>query len=402
MKKLMLLGGSRYLVPVIEAAHNLGLYVITCDYLPNNYAHNFSDKYLNISIIDNESVLEAAINHNIDGIMSFACDPGVVTASYVAEKLGLPSCGSYDSVRILQNKDKFRSFLKENGFNVPKANGYSSLEEVLTEIDSYCFPVIIKPVDSAGSKGVTRVNNPSELEEAVRYAIAYSKTNRIIVEEFIQQQYFSSDSDCFSVNGKLVFCSFSNQHFDNNAKNPFTPSSYSWPSTMPAKTQTELRSEIQRLITLLGLNTSIYNIETRLGTDGKSYIMEVSPRGGGNRLSEMLILSSHTDLILNAVKAAVGYPVDYSIEDPTYSDYWAIVILHSDCDGRFVDIIIDESIKQYIFEVDLWVNRGDIVHEFSGANEAIGTVVLKADSFTKIEECLRKVSSLFKVLVEKI
>ena len=69
MKKLLLLGGSRYAIPVIETAHKLGIYVITCDYLPNNIAHKYSDEYCNISIIDKEATLEAARNLNIDGVM---------------------------------------------------------------------------------------------------------------------------------------------------------------------------------------------------------------------------------------------------------------------------------------------------------------------------------------------
>ena len=86
MKKILLLGGSRYLLPVIKSAHELGLYVITCDYLPDNIAHKYSDEYVNVSIIDKEAVLKTAIEKKIDGIMSFATDPGVVTAAYVAEK----------------------------------------------------------------------------------------------------------------------------------------------------------------------------------------------------------------------------------------------------------------------------------------------------------------------------
>ena len=114
-KKLLLLGGSRYILPVIEAAHKLGIYVITCDYLPDNIAHKYSDEYCNVSIIDKDAVLEAAKERNVDGVMSFACDPGVVTAAYVAEKMGLPSCGSFESVSILQNKGRFRKFLAEHG-----------------------------------------------------------------------------------------------------------------------------------------------------------------------------------------------------------------------------------------------------------------------------------------------
>ena len=107
----MLLGGSRYALPIIKTAHDLGVCVITCDYLPNNIAHKYSDQYCNISVIDKEAVLRTAKELKIDGIMSFACDPGVVTAAYVAEKMGLPSCGSYEAVSILQNKAIFRQFL---------------------------------------------------------------------------------------------------------------------------------------------------------------------------------------------------------------------------------------------------------------------------------------------------
>lgn len=156
MKKILLLGGSRYLLPVIKSAHELGLYVITCDYLPNNIAHKYSDEYVNVSIIDKEAVLEVAEKLKIDGIMSFATDPGVVTAAYVAEQMGLPSVGSYTAVSILQNKGKFRKFLTENGFNVPLAKSYKDIGLALKDKNLFKWPIIIKPTDSAGSKGVKK------------------------------------------------------------------------------------------------------------------------------------------------------------------------------------------------------------------------------------------------------
>ena len=142
MKKLMLLGGLRYLLPVIKAAHEQGYYVITADYLPNNIAHKYSDEYCDVSIIDKEAVLAAAQKLQIDGIMSFACDPGVVAASYVQEKMGLPSFGPFKSVEILQNKDRFRAFLTENGFNVPWAFGFASKEEAWASRKKFSYPLI--------------------------------------------------------------------------------------------------------------------------------------------------------------------------------------------------------------------------------------------------------------------
>lgn len=399
MKKLMLLGGARYALPVIEAAHKLGIYVITCDYLPDNIAHKYSDEYANVSIIDKEAVLKKAQELQIDGILSFACDPGVDTCYYVAEKMGLPGHPS-KSVDILQNKALFRKFLTENDFNVPKAKGYTNIDKAIADKDCFNWPVIVKPVDSAGSKGVTKVNTIDELRPAAEFAINYSKTNSFIVEEFIQQQGYSSDSDSFSVDGKLIFVSFSNQHFDPKANNPYTPSAYSWPSTMLAEIQAELRNELQRLITLLDLKTSLYNIETRLGTDGKPYIMEISPRGGGNRLSEMLRYASGTDLITNSVRSAVGLPIEGINGDPVYHGCWAIIILHSSSNGKFVKLDIDKSVKDFVVEEDLWVNTGDEVHEFTGANEAIGTLVINCETHEQVEKCLKNTSELFKVVVE--
>lgn len=383
-KKLMLLGGSRYLLPVIEAAHDLGLYVITCDYLPKNIAHRYSDQYINISIIDKEAVLEAAKENEISGIMSFATDPGVVTAAYVAEKLGLPACGPYESVCILQNKARFRSFLSENGFNVPKARGYTNIEEALKECNDFNWPIIVKPVDSAGSKGVARVDREEDLRACIENALNFSQSRAFILEEFIERKGCSSDSDCFSIEGKLGFVSFSSQWFDEKADNPYTPSAYSWPSTFSKESEVYLKNELQRLLSLLNMRTSIYNIETREGTDGKAYIMEASPRGGGNRLSEMLRHATGVDLIKNAVRAAVGFSIQ-DMEQKSYDGYWAEYILHAPNEGIFKSLEIDTDFEQkYVVQNDVWVKEGDTVKAFTGANETIGTLILKFDSLDEM------------------
>ena len=386
MKKLMILGGLRYALPVIRAAHELGLYVITADYLPDNIAHKYSDEFCNVSIVDKEATLKAAQERKIDGIISFACDPGVVTAAYVAEKMSLPSVGSYDAVSLLQNKGRFRKFLTDNGFNVPTAKGYTEIEEALKDVDLFHWPVIVKPTDSAGSKGVNRVDDPEKLREAIEYALSFSRGKEFIIEDFITQHGFSSDTDSFSVNGELKFVSFNSQRFDLDAENPYTPAAYSWPSSMTEEHQKELTSEIQRLIKLLGLGTSIYNIETREGTDEKAYIMECSPRGGGNRLAECLEYATGVKLVENAVRAAMGMPVT-DVEQKPYNGCWAEVILHSDKAGVFDSLWISDEIRDAVFERDLWIEPGTAVGGFSAANAAIGTLVLRFED----EETLQKV-----------
>lgn len=399
-KKIMLLGGLRYLLPVIEAAHKLGYYVITCDYIPDNIAHKYSDEYVNVSIIDKEAVLAVAREKQIDGIMSFAVDPGVVTAAYVQDRMGLPAFGPYESVCILQNKDRFRDFLSKHGFNVPQAKGFSSVEEAMSEKYWYPWPVIVKPTDSAGSKGVTRVDRLEDLEAALQTAFDHSLSGRVIVEEFIEKAGCSSDSDCFSVDGELKFVSFSAQRFDDNAPNPYTPSAFSWPSTFTKEQETELTSEIQRLLTLLGMRTSVYNIETRIGTNGKPYIMEVSPRGGGNRLSEMLRFATGVDLITNAVRAAVGDEVA-GIEQKDYDDHWAEVVLHTEKSGRFDSLdIVPEFAEKHVRQTDLWVKPGDEIRAFMGANDAIGTLVLCFDTEEELVSALKDVDNWMTIKVK--
>ena len=381
----MLLGGIRYLLPVIKAAHEQGYYVITADYLPDNIAHKYSDEYVNVSIIDKEAVLRVAQEKQIDGIMSFGVDPGVVSASYVQEKMGLPSFGPYESVCILQNKNRFRAFLAEHGFNVPKAKGYESAVDALADKDTLDYPVIVKPTDSAGSKGVTRVDTPEQLGTAVSCAFNKSLSGHIIIEDFIEKQGCSSDTDSFSVDGKLKFVSFNAQYFDAKAVNPYTPAAYSWPSTFTKEQEDYLTSEIQRLITLLGMKTNIYNIETRIGTNGKPYIMELTPRGGGNRLCEMLYYATGVDMITAMTRYIVGDSVPEIVQKP-YEGHWAEVILHADKTGVFDYLEISKDLPAKIVEEDLWVKKGDKINGFEGANDAIGTLVLKFKSVDDLEK----------------
>ena len=382
-KKIMLLGGIHYLLPVIKAAHEQGYYVITADYLPDNIAHKYSDEYVNVSIIDKEAVLKAAQEHQIDGIISFGVDPGVVAAAYVQEKMGLPSMGPYKSVEILQNKDKFRAFLQEHGFNCPKSKGYSNMADALADVDWLTWPMIVKPTDSAGSKGITRVDSTDRYENAVRFAFSKSIKGNIIVEQYLEKVGCSSDTDCLLLDGQFRFMSFNAQRFDSDAANPYAPSAYTWPSTFPEH-EAYLTSELQRLMDLLHMQTSVFNIETRIAQDGKPYIMECAPRGGGNRLCEMLRYATGVDMITAQVRAAVGDLVE-PIEQKPYNGHWAEVILHAPKAGRFGGVAINPKQKAEVVEVDLWVKEGDRVEVFRGANDAIGTLVLRFDDKNEME-----------------
>lgn len=380
-KTLLLLGGSRYLMPVIEAAHELGAEAITADYLPGNYAHAFSDGYRDVSIVDREAVLACAEEVGADGIMSFAADPGVVSAAWAAERLGLPFQGSYEAVSVLQDKERFRAFLRDHGFNCPEARVFGSAAEAAGAADSLPYPAIAKPVDSAGSKGCSRVEGPEGLAAAVECALLFSRSGRCIVERFLEKAGDSSDADGLLVGGEFRCVSFTSQLFDPACPNPYAPAAYEMPASMPAWAQAELVSELQRLAGLLGLRDGLFNIETRLAADGRPYIMELTPRGGGNRLSEMLRLATggRCDLVRAGVRAALGMDVG-DVSMPQYDGLWRQQILHSGREGVFRGVRYAPGFREaHVADEQLWAAPGERVGAFSGANNAFGSVMLCFD-----------------------
>ena len=392
VKKLMILGGSRYVIPVIKAAHEIGAYVITCDYLPNNIAHKYSDEYCNVSVVDKEAVLEEAKKRNIDGIVSFACDPGVVTAAYVAEMMGLPFQGSYESVCILQDKGLFREFLMKNQFNCPKVKRYTSIADALKDAEMIDFPIIVKPVDSAGSKGVTKVDGKDGLEEAAEIALNNSIRKAFIVEEFLIFKGAHSSTDVFTIDGDVEFITFSDQLFDDKAENPYTPTQIIWPSSMEKSDQEYLIKEIQRLMKLLNMKTGIYNIETCVGKNGKPYIMEVSPRGGGCKIAELQTMAYGVNLIEKEVQSALGIKID-KFNAGGCDGCWCESVIHTREreEGLFEELIIQEDILgEYVKKIDLSVQKGDYVRPFTGANQALGDIFLRFDNRSILDHVMKK------------
>ncbi len=398
-KKLMLLGGIRYLLPAIDAAHKHDVHVITVDYLPDNIAHKYSDEYHNVSIIekDKEKVLSLAQELQIDGILSYAVDPGVVAAAYVAEKMNLPFTCSYNAACILQDKSRFRQFLSDHGFNVPNAKGYVNADDAIKDVDYFNWPVIVKPVDSAGSKGVSRVDDSKDLPMAIVHALEESHNGRFIVEDFLELDGFQSSADCFSLNGKLVYSDYSDQLFDKDATNPYTPALEIWPSTMKQEHQNYMTSELQRLLSLLNCGTGLYNVECRVCKNGKPYIMEVSPRAGGNRIAELQRIGTGVDLIEAEVCKAIGEPLP-DIKMPHYDAIYVNDILHSKTGGIFMGVEYEEGFKKkHVLNEAIYPSISSRVCSFKGANDAIGSVFLKFQSRKETDDYINNRNQLVKV-----
>jgi len=286
MKRVLMLGGSLYQTYAIKEAVRLGYYVITCDYLPDNPGHKFAHEYHNVSTTDKEAVLALAKELKVDGVVAYASDPAAPTAAYVCEQLGLPT-SPYKSVEILSNKDLFRDFLQKNNFTCPKAKGYDTYEEALKDTNMYRLPVMVKPVDSSGSKGINKLTDWSQLKVFVEDALHYSRRKRFLIEEFIVKKGHQISGDAFSVEGKLAFYSFGNEFYDPNSDKDFAPLGECWPFQMDRKYIADLAEQLQRLFTLLQMKSNAYNVEAIVGEDDKVYLLEVGARSGGSLIPQV-------------------------------------------------------------------------------------------------------------------
>ena len=400
MKKLLILGGSHGQIPVIKAAREMGHYVITCDYLENNPGHQYAHEYHNVSTTDKEGVLALARSLKIDGIVCYASDPAAPTAAYVAESLGLPS-QPYKSVEILTNKDLFRKFQEENNFNVPKAKGYHSFEEAKDDFHQFKMPVMVKPVDSSGSKGISKIDSKDFLHEKVKLALNYSRVKRFVIEEYVENNGYHVTGAGFSVNGELVFRSFTNTFFSTSKLNPFVPVGASWPYVMPERIHNKIHKEIQRLLNLLNMRTGAYDFDIRIDENENVYFIEIGARVGGEWLAQGTKYATGIDLSKYIIKAALGEDCsDIKMVDVT--GYWGMYVLNSQNGGVFTGVEFEEEFKKNnLVDFELVVKPGTRISALSGSHEKVGLMMLKFSSINEMLEKMENMDRWVKVIVDE-
>jgi biotin carboxylase len=405
-KKLLHLGGSYFQIPCIKTAKESGHYVVTCDYLPDNPGHAYSDKYYNVSTTDKEAVLNLAKEIGADGIVAYASDPAAPTAAYVANKLGLPS-SSFDSVNILARKDLFRATLKNNNFNCPSFvvfsiknyNGdNSSIKDFIQK--TLTFPAVLKPVDSSGSKGVSVLYSIDQLDSAVTYATPFSKVGKCILEEFVNKKGPQIAGDGFVVNGQLVFRLFANEHFSKEIKGSVVPIGESFPYIREDKLQDAVHKEIQRFLTIIGYTQGALNFDIRIDDNDSVWLMEIGPRNGGNLIPDVTKLATNIDMIKATIDIALGLDCSYVHLVPPIG-YWASFIIHSTKSGILTEYKCKESFEKNIVDKRIFVQPGSQINVFTGSNHSLGAMVLKFESEKEMLEKMDNMNQYFEVLVKE-
>lgn len=398
-KKILLLGGSAQQLVAIRSAKQMGLYTVLCDYLPDNPGQYEVDKYYNTSTTDVEAIYEIAKKEQVDGILAYASDPAALPAAIVAERLNLPTNPS-ESVAVLGVKHLFRDFLQKNSFACPRYYTFSpniETEELKVKIRDFTFPIIIKPTDSSGSKGVTKLTNMKGFERAITHAINYSRNKILIVEEFIERGF--SDiigGDVFVWNGKIVLYGEMSCLRDNSGRG-LIPIGKKRPSGLNQLQTRRVRDELQRIVSLLDIHFGEMNIEIILDRNDNVCFLELGPRAGGNMIPLQLSDAYGVDLVKANVVAAMGMEPDLTLKEQSgcYMHY----VLHCYEDGVFGGVEFSPEIEKFIYRKVVYKQVGDCIEAFDGAGKSLGIVFFHFDTIKQMDDFCRKKDELIKIMI---
>jgi len=396
MKKLLSLGGNFYQMSMVKEAKRMGIYVIDVDYLPDNPAHKYADEYYNISITEKDAVLDLARKLQIDGIISFASDVGARTAAYVAEQMGLAT-NSYHTIELMTRKDLFHPFLKENGFCVPDTLVIKNANEIIGFLEKY-KKIIVKPSNSSGSKGISVVTDIKEIETAYKSAKEYSRGEAVIAEEFFEKAGYQISGDIFVVDGIVKNWGFANGHRDETC-NALVPIGDSFPVCLDERHLRIVKKEIQRAINALKFLNGPVNVEFVFDQHDRPIIVELGPRSGGGLLADIIYLGSGVNIIEYCIKAALGENIS-AIEDIAIRRYLAAYSFHSNREGVFDSIVIDEKLRRRIRQIDYFVEKGDNVYKCNQGGCVLGIAICEFASEDEMLSMMDHMNEYYKVCLD--
>ena len=399
-KKLLLLGGSAQQVVAIRSAKEMGYYTVLCDYLPDNPGQYEADKYYNISTTDIEAVYEIAKTEQVSGILAYASDPAALPAAIVADRLGLPT-NPPQAVEILGVKHKFRRFLSENGFACPQFHTFhptDGIDDIKEAIKDFSFPIVVKPTDSSGSKGVTTLNSTDGLAEAIAWADRYSRNKILIAEEFIHRSFPDVvGGDIFVNEGKVVLFGEMTCLRGDHGKG-LVPIGERWPGGLSKKETDRIHHELQRLVTMLGIRFGELNIELLLDKDDNVHFLEVGPRAGGNMIPLQLSDAFGVDLVKANIAVAMGESLQLDVKPQP--GCFVTYVLHSYINGTFQGVEFSDEIAPHVYRKAFYKKQGDEVEAFDGAGKAVGIVFLHFDSVDEMNLYCNKLGELIKVVLK--
>ena len=300
-KRLVIIGANDFQNQLILKAKDMGYETHVFAWQDGSIGEKTADFFYPISIIEKEKILEVCRKIQPSGVCSIASDLASITVNYVAEKLNLP-CNPYSIIEQCTNKYEMRKQMRKCNIKTP---GFIKVKDECqdTDIKDLNFPMIVKPTDRSGSRGITKIFSKKELNDAIKYASKDSFEKSAIIEEYIEGDEYSCE--CISYKGKHHFLAFTKK-YTTGAPN-FIETGHMQPSDIDLRYQEKIKKEIFKALDSLGIVNGASHTEFKIDSNGEIGIIEIGARMGGDCIgSDLVRLSTGYDFTKMVIEVACG------------------------------------------------------------------------------------------------
>lgn len=387
-KTLLVLAASRYQMDAIRTAQRLGHRVITTDNTPDNPGHAIADLACDIDSTDLEAVLELARREQIDGIISPCTDVSVPTAAYVAQELGLAG-PPLEAAKIVTDKIAFRRFLEQHDLPRPRFFEIGRNDAAPDNLWEESPRWILKPDRSSGSKGIFIVRSPEELAARLAESREFSPTGTVLVEEFFEGHQGTVEG--VLEDGRIAL------HFmldRQTAPAPYvTTVGHRLPTRLSAEVESQVIRHLEHVWSLLGIRNGVFDCDF-VHSNGEVYLIEITPRLGGNSISQLIRQAAGVDLVETAVRHACGERVVLPAQ-PVLKPMSVVLLGVWEQGVLRVDAAHLEQARAqpWLRSLELDVQTGALVEPFINGRHRIGEAYLQADSNAELESLERRLQS---------
>ncbi|MCP4760677.1 MAG: ATP-grasp domain-containing protein [archaeon] len=359
MKKKILINGGGYAdIPLIKAAKDLGFHVITTGNRPNDLGHQFSDEYIKADFSDNNEILDLVKKTNCSYIVPSCNDFAMLSASFATGKMDFPYLDDLVTTKILHHKDLYRKFAQDNNILTPVAYGIQSISEADDILSKITFPLLIKPVDMTGGKGISFINNYLEAKEALKKAFEISKAKRVILEEFIQ----GSQHSCSVLikDRKVSFSFFADEYY---FKNEFLVAGAYSRFNIEEKIKITIFNQVDKIVQILKLKDGVFHVQY-IEQDRTPYIIEITRRSPGDLYLKLVEFSTGINYSKLIVKANCGLLKNKDFNHDLTSHHVVRHCVMSDKNGRFNTVHYDQNIQNKVIYKFQLMQPGDRVDNY--------------------------------------
>jgi biotin carboxylase len=304
-KRLLLLGGSHADIPLIVAAKNLGFEVITTSNKPSDLGHPFADQYVNGDFSDVLEMIDLASQLQISAVCAGCNDFAAISAAFVAEQLGLPGHDSSDLTQSIHHKNRFYEIATSASVSVPLTREVRTLQEATSTIEQFGLPVILKPTDLTGGKGISVVHRLEDLAPAWDTAASITRRDCLVI-----QQYITGSNHAVSViiaDGSIAFAFFDNEHYYTNK---YLVGAASFPTELSSEVQSRVKNSIQSLVDELQLVDGILHLQLMVDTNHEFFFIDVCRRSPGDLYIRFVEISTGVPYPELIVRSASGLAIN--------------------------------------------------------------------------------------------